>query len=69
METERDQGHVPRAAPVHFVPPREPLVDEVPSGEQTAVQSNVGGPRKTTDMSHKRIPHYFTVTIASWNQI
>lgn len=60
METERDQGDVARVAPVQAVPARKPLVDEVPSREQTAVQCNVGEPRKTTDTPQKRIPHYFT---------
>lgn len=58
METERDQGNVPCVAPVDGVPPRKPLVDEVPPGEQTAVQCDVGDPRKTTDVSHKRLSHY-----------
>lgn len=64
METERDQRHVPRASPVQLVRPREALVHEVPRGEQAAVQRDVGGPRKTTDVSQKRSPHYFAVTVA-----
>lgn len=69
METERYHGDVPCVAPVHFLPPREPLVDEVPSSEQTAVQCNVGDPRKPTDMSQKRVSHCFTVIVARWNAI
>lgn len=61
METERDQGDIPCVAPVHFLPPRKPLVDEVPSSEQAAIQCNVGDPRETTDMSHKRLSHYCNV--------
>lgn len=57
METERDQGHVPCVAPVDSVPPREPLVDEVPSGEQAAVQRDVGDPREAADVSQKRFAH------------
>lgn len=57
METEGDHGDVARVAPVHFVPPREPLVDKVPSGEQAAVQSHVGHPREATDVSEERLPH------------
>lgn len=64
METERDQSHVPRAAPVQVVRAREPLVDEVPSGEQAAVQTDVCGPRKTTEMAQTRTPHTATVTAA-----
>lgn len=62
METERDQGNVPCVAPVDGLPPRKPLVDEVPSSEQTAIQCNVGDPRKTTDMSHERLSHCCTVS-------
>lgn len=51
METERDQGDVPRVGPIDVLPPREPLMDQVPSSEQAAVQSNVGDPRKAADMS------------------
>lgn len=68
METERDQGDVSRVAPVHLTPPRKPLVDEVPPGEQTAVQRNVGEPRKTTDVFQKRIPHYSAVSATPRNQ-
>lgn len=68
METERDHGDVPRVAPVHFVPPREPLVDEVPPGEQTAVQCNVGDPREPTNMSQKRLSHSFVLNVTPWNQ-
>lgn len=64
METERNHSHVPGVGPVHFLPPREPLVDKVPPGEQTAVQSDVGDPGKPTDMSEKGFSHYFKVLSA-----
>lgn len=51
METESDQGDVPRVGPVDVLPPREKLMDQVPSGEQAAVQRNVGDPREAADMS------------------
>jgi len=52
VESERDHGHVPRVSPVQFVRrPRQPLVDEVPAGEQAAVQRHVGGPREPADLS------------------
>lgn len=51
METESDQGDVPRVGPVDVLPRREPLMDQVPSGEQTAVQRDVGDPREPADMS------------------
>lgn len=69
METERHHGDVPRVAPVHFLPPREPLVDVVPPGEQAAVQCNVGDPRKPTNVSQKRLSHYVKATVTPWNQI
>lgn len=61
METERDQGNIPCVDPVNGLPPRKPLVDEVPSSEQTAIQCNVGDPRITTDVPHKRLSHYCNV--------
>lgn len=64
METERDHGDVPCLSPVHFLPSREPLVDKVPSGEETTVQRNIGDPGKPT----KHPPHYFTVTAAQLNK-
>lgn len=51
METERDQGDVSRVGPVDVLPPQRPLMDQVPSSEQAAVQRNVGDPREATDMS------------------
>lgn len=60
METERDHCDVARAAPVYRDPARRPLVDQVPSGEQAAVQSHVGGPREATDVSQEGLPHYVT---------
>lgn len=51
METERDQGDVPRVGPVDVLPPREPLMHQVPSSEQAAIQRNVADPREATDMS------------------
>lgn len=51
METECDQGDVPRVGPIDVLPPREPLMDQVASGEQTAVHRDVGDPREPTDMS------------------
>lgn len=67
METERDNGDVLCVAPVNLVPPREPLVDEVSSGEQTAVQCHVGDPGEPTDMSQKRITHIWQ--FAQFNKI
>lgn len=57
METERDDGHVPRLPPVHFPPPREPLVHDVAPGEQPPVQRDVDGPREPTDVSQQRLSH------------
>lgn len=51
METEGDQGDVPRVGPVDVLPLGEPLMDQVPSSEQATVQSHVGDPREATDMS------------------
>lgn len=51
METEGDQGDVARVGPVDVLPRREPLMDQVPPGEQTAVQRDVGGPREPADVS------------------
>lgn len=51
METERDQGDVPRVGPVDVLPPREPLMDQVPPSEQAAVQRDVGGPGEPADVS------------------
>lgn len=58
METESDQGDVPRVGPVDVLPRREPLMDQVPPGEQTAVQRDVGDPREPADMSQKSPSHY-----------
>lgn len=69
METERNDGDVARVPPVYLLPARETLVDEVPSGEQTAVQRDVGDPRKATDMSQKRLYHDCTVITAEWNDM
>lgn len=51
METERDQGDVPRVGPVDVLPRREPLMDQVPPGEQTAVHRDVADPREPADVS------------------
>lgn len=51
METESDQGDVARVGPVDVLPPRGPLMDQVPSGEQTTVKSHVTDPREPTDVS------------------
>lgn len=51
METKRDHRDVPCLSPLDGLPPGEPLVDEVPPGEQAAVQCHVGNPRKATGMS------------------
>ena len=62
METESDNGDVPCVAPVDLVLPWEPLVDEVPSGEQTAVQCHVGDPGEPTDVSQKRVSLHFATS-------
>lgn len=57
METERDDCDVACLVPVHFFPPREPLVNEISPSKQTAVQCNVCDPREPTHIFQKRLPH------------
>lgn len=57
VETESDERDVARLPPVHFVPPRKPLVDEVPADEQAAIHGDVGDPRKTADIPQERLSH------------
>lgn len=49
METYRHNGHVARVAPVYAFLLRDELMGEVTSGEQTAVQSDVGQPGEPFD--------------------
>lgn len=62
METESDHGDIPCAVPVNFLPPRKPLVGQVPAGEQATVERDVTHPRETTDVFQKRRSHVCNVT-------
>lgn len=59
MEREGDERDVARLPPVDLLPSREPLVDEVPAGEQAAVHGDVGDPRVAAEhLSHDRSVMY-----------
>lgn len=65
VKAEGDHGDVARLSPVHLVPGGEPLVDQVPAGEQAAVQRDVRDPREAADAPQNRPQHHSVSVSAS----
>lgn len=54
METYRHNGHIARVSPVYAFLLRDKLMGEISSGEQAAVQSDIGQPGKAF---HRLLQH------------
>lgn len=63
METESDHCHIACVPPVHFVIPREQLVNEIPTGKQATVEGYVGKPRKPFDVFYECLSHVVDIKI------